>query len=45
MAGAPKDQQALLAALQLGCELSPLQFFVTALIGGFIAGRKLVIWN
>jgi hypothetical protein len=39
--GASQDQQALLAALQAGCKLSPLQLFATALIGGLIAGRKL----
>ncbi len=40
-AGAPLDQQATVAALQLGRELSPMQLLTLALIGGFIAGRKL----
>ncbi len=39
--GAPQDRQALLAALQLGRGLSPLQLITIALIGGFIVGRKL----
>jgi hypothetical protein len=40
-AGAPQDREALLAAMQLARALSPLQLLATALIGGFIAGRKL----
>jgi hypothetical protein len=39
--GAPQDRQALLAALQLGRGLSPLQLITIALVGGFIVGRKL----
>jgi len=38
--GAPQDQQALLAAMQLGRALSPAQLVVLALIVGFIIGRK-----
>jgi hypothetical protein len=40
-AGAPQDQPALAAAMQLGRELSPMQLLALAVIGGFIAGRKL----
>lgn len=40
-AGAPLDQQAMAAALQLGRELSPIQLLALALIGGFITGRTL----
>ena len=40
-AAAPQDRQALLAALELGRGLSPLQLITIALIGGFIVGRKL----
>jgi len=38
-AGAQQDQ--LAAAMRLGRELSPMQLFALALVGGFIAGRKL----
>jgi hypothetical protein len=40
-ANGPQGQSALLAATRLGRELSPMQLLVLALIGGFIAGRKL----
>jgi hypothetical protein len=40
-AGAPKDREALLAAMQIGRELTPLQLLAIALISGFIVGRKL----
>ena len=40
-AGAPKDREALLAAMQIGRELAPLQLLAIALISGFIVGRKL----
>ncbi len=40
-ASAPQDRDALLAAMQLGRALSPLQLFAIAPIAGFIAGRKL----
>jgi len=39
-AGAPKDREALLAAMQIGRELTPLQLLAIALISGFIVGRK-----
>lgn len=35
------DQSALIAAMRLGRALSPMQMLVLALIGGFVAGRKL----
>ena len=38
-AGAQQEQ--LAAAMRLGRELSPMQLFALALIGGFIAGKKL----
>ena len=38
-AGAKQDQ--LAAAMRLGRELSPMQLFALALVGGFIAGKKL----
>jgi len=38
-AGAQQDQ--LAAAMRLGRELSPMQLFALALVGGFIAGKKL----
>ena len=38
---APPDQTALSSALRLGRELSPMQLLALALIGGFIAGRKI----
>ena len=37
--GAQQDQ--LAAAMRLGRELSPMQLFALALVGGFIAGKKL----
>lgn len=40
-ANTPHDQLALVAAVRLGRELSPMQLLALALIGGFIAGRKL----
>ena len=40
-AGTPQDQLALLAAMRMGRELSPMQLLALALIGGFVAGRKL----
>ncbi len=40
-AGAQQDQLALVAAMRLGRELSPMQLLALALIGGFIAGRNL----
>lgn len=40
-AGAPKGREALLAAMQIGRELTPLQLIAIALISGFIVGRKL----
>jgi hypothetical protein len=40
-AGAQQDQSALAAAMRLGRELSPMQLFALALVGGFIAGKKL----
>ena len=40
-AGAQQDQLALAAAMRLGRELSPMQLLALALIGGFIAGKKL----
>ena len=39
-AGNPPDQLALVAAMRLGHELSPMQLLALALTGGFIAGRK-----
>ena len=38
-AGAQQEQ--LAAAMRLGRELSPMQLFALALVGGFIAGKKL----
>ena len=40
-AGATQDQLALVAAMRRGRELSPMQLLAVALVGGFIAGRKL----
>jgi len=40
-AAAPQDRETLLAALQLARSLTPFQLFAIALIGGFVAGRKL----
>jgi hypothetical protein len=40
-AGAQQDQLALVAAMRLGRELSTMQLLALALVGGFIAGRKL----
>lgn len=40
-AGISRDQGALIAAMRMGQELSPSQLLVVALIGGFIAGRRL----
>ena len=39
-AGAPQDQRALVAAIRLGRELSPMQLLALALVGGFIAGKN-----
>jgi hypothetical protein len=40
-AGTARDQRALVAALRLGRELSPAQLVALALVGGFIAGRRI----
>jgi hypothetical protein len=37
----PRDRLALLAATQVGRELSPVQLVALAAVGGFLAGRKL----
>jgi hypothetical protein len=39
-AGTPQDQMALIAALQVGRNLSPMELLVISLIGGFFAGRR-----
>jgi hypothetical protein len=39
--GAPQDREVMAAAARLGRELSPLQLLLTAMIAGFIVGRKL----
>lgn len=39
--GAPDQQSTLDAAMRFGRELTPMQLVAFALIGGFIAGRKL----
>ena len=39
-AGAQQEQLALVAAMRLGRELSPMQLLALALVGGFIAGRN-----
>jgi|SRR5579864_8521056 len=41
LGGTPQEQLALAAALRLGSELSAMQLLALALIGGFVAGRKL----
>jgi hypothetical protein len=38
-AGAPQDQKALIAALQVGRDLSPMEVLAISLISGFFAGR------
>jgi hypothetical protein len=38
-AGAPQDQKALIAALQVGRDLSPMELLAISLISGFFAGR------
>ena len=38
-AGAPQDQKALIAALRVGRDLSPMELLVISLISGFFAGR------
>ena len=40
-AGVQQEQLALAAAMRLGRELSPMELFALALVGGFIAGKKL----
>ena len=40
-AGAQQEQLALVAAMRLGRELSPMQLLALALVGGFIAGKNL----
>lgn len=40
-AGSSQEQIVLATAMRLGRELSPMQLLALALIGGFIAGRKL----
>jgi len=40
-AGSPVDQRALMAAMQVGRNLSPTQLLLIAVMGGFVAGRKL----
>lgn len=39
-AGTPQDQMALIAALQLGRDLTPMELLILSLVRGFIAGRK-----
>jgi hypothetical protein len=41
LGGTPQEQLALAAALRLGGELSAMQLLALALIGGFVAGRKI----
>lgn len=38
-AGTPQDQMALIAALKVGREVSPMQLLAISLISGFFAGR------
>jgi len=38
-AGAPQDQKALIAALRVGRDLSPMELLAISLISGFFAGR------
>jgi hypothetical protein len=38
-AGAPQDQKALVAALRVGRDLSPMELLAISLISGFFAGR------
>jgi hypothetical protein len=38
-AGTPQDQMALIAALRMGRELSPMELLAMSLISGFFAGR------
>ena len=38
-AGAPQDQKALIAALRVGRDLSPMELLAVSLISGFFAGR------
>jgi hypothetical protein len=38
-AGAPQDQNALIAALRVGRDLSPMELLAISLISGFFAGR------
>jgi hypothetical protein len=38
-AGAPQDQKALITALQVGRDLSPMELLAVSLISGFFAGR------
>jgi hypothetical protein len=40
-AGPTQDQLALVAAMRLVRELTPMQLLALALIGGFVAGRKI----
>lgn len=38
-AGAPQDQKALIAALRVGRDFSPMELLAVSLISGFFAGR------
>ncbi|WP_270934602.1 hypothetical protein [Falsiroseomonas oryzae] len=38
--GTPQDQMALIAALRVGRELSPIELLALSLISGFFAGRQ-----
>jgi hypothetical protein len=38
-ASTPQDQKALIAALRVGRDLSPIELLAIALISGFFAGR------
>ena len=38
-AGAPQEQKALIAALRVGRDLSPMELLAVSLISGFFAGR------
>jgi hypothetical protein len=40
-ASTPQDQLALVAAMRLGRQLTSMQLLALALIGGYVAGRKI----
>jgi hypothetical protein len=44
-AGGTEDQAALMAAMKVGRDLSPMELVATSLVSGFVAGRRARSWR